>query len=136
MDIWISIASGVAGAAIGSALTALFTKRRDAAMIRIETARGLLTYLALVLNRSAPEKQAANAEALGHEWAQHSRTLFLVSVPSEVRERLDERVVAYLKSLKALHQGDETRDEVERLRDLAKQEARSFFQRMGLNADW
>ncbi len=135
-DIWIPILSAVVGAAVGAVLTYLLAVLKIKGDVRREIAKGILSYLALVLNRSAPEIQAQNAKALRHEWARYARELFLVSVPELNRTHLDERMVAYLQALERLKNGKETRDEVERLRDLAKNEARSFLKKMGLSVEW
>ena len=135
-DSWIPILSAVVGGAAGAVLTYIFAVLKMKRDVRRETAQGILSYLALVLNRSAPEIQAKNAEALRHEWARYARELYLVSVPELDRTHLDERMVAYLQALERLKKGKETRDEVERLRDLAKNEARSFLKKMGLSAEW
>jgi hypothetical protein len=133
---WIPIVAAIVGAAVGVILTYVFTNLRRKRDIGIETAIRMLSYLAKVLNRSAPEIQAKNAKILKHEWDEHARELFLVSVQEQDRTRLDERMVAYLKALELLHEKKETRDEVERLRDLAKTEAHSFLKKLGLSVKW
>lgn len=133
---WVTFGAAVVGALLGSLVTAWFSRRESKLTLRIETAKGILSFLALVLNRSAPEAQAANAEVLNQEWAAHNRSLYLVSVPDTIRQQLGECIANYLKALRGMAQGSETRDEVERLRERAKTEARNFLTAMGMNAGW
>ena len=56
--------------------------------------------------------------------------------PEDLREKLDERMVQYIRSLREFEGRPSERPEVERQRELAKRDARQLLLRLGLTAEW
>jgi hypothetical protein len=104
--------------------------------VRLYAAKELVRFLSKVLNRQAPDKLKDKYAELQVDWAVHNRHLYLLQAPEDLREKFDDRMVQYLRSLREFATDPMTRAEVERQRDLAKREARQLLLRLGLAANW
>lgn len=104
--------------------------------VRLDAAKELVRFLSKVLNRQAPDKLKDKYAKLHDDWAVHNRQLYFLQAPEELREKFDDRMVQYLRSLREFATDPMTRAEVERQRDLAKREARQLLDRIGLAANW
>ena len=125
----------VIGAVAGSLLTFLanwfLARRKLRGDAKLHAALDLLGYLSKTLNREAPGILADQVAELRNEWARLVRTLYLVNLPEQPRRSMDATMTSYLDGLEELAGRPDRRAEVDRRRNLAREDAYNLMRRLG-----
>ena len=128
--------AAIAGAAVGALLTFLanffLARRMRRDDVKLQTTLEVLGFLSKTLNREAPTVVASAVGEFRGEWARLIRALYLLNVPEAPRRAMDSAMTTYLDGLDELNTDPNRRGEVERRRELAREEAFRLMRRLGL----
>jgi hypothetical protein len=126
----------ILGAIVGSIATFLanwfLARRKLRGDARLHAALDLLGYLGKTINRESPERLVGHVSEFRGEWAGLVRTLYLLNVPEQPRRALDSLMTSYFDSLDEWASRPDRRPEVERRRELAREEAYRLMRRLGV----
>lgn len=126
----------IVGAGAGSLITFFanwfLARRKFKGDARLKSALDLLGFLGRTINREAPERLVGNVSEIRGEWAGLVRILYLLDVPKQPRRALDGMMTSYFDSLEEFANKPDRRPEVERRRELAREEAYKLMRRLGI----
>lgn len=128
--------AAIAGAVVGALLTffanLILARRKGKDEANLQTTLEVLGFLSKTLNREAPSVIADTVVGIRGEWARLIRALYLLNVPERPRRAMDSAMTSYLDGLEELKKDANRRGEVERRRELAREEAFRLMRRLGL----
>ena len=130
-----NIIAAIAGAVVGALLTFfanfILARRKGRDEAKLQTALEVLGFLSKTINREAPSLIIETVGEIRSEWAKLIRALYFLKVPENPRRAMDSAMMNYLDGLEELKKDPNRRGEVERRRELAREEAFHLMRRLG-----
>ncbi len=129
------VIAAIAGAVVGSLLTFfanfILALRKGRDEVKLQTVLEVLGFLSKTVNREAPSLLIETVGEIRNEWAKLIRALYLLNVPEDPRRAMDSAMTNYLDGLEELKKDPNRKGEVERRRELAREEAFRLMRRLG-----